>query len=168
MKLILACSNPIRKLKYGVRFMLLTIVFGYVGSVFSAEQIYEFSNTEQESIYQSLVNDLRCLVCQNQNLAGSKAELAGDLRKKTWEMVIAGASEAEVIKFMTTRYGDFVLYRPPFKLATGLLWLGPFLLLAAGVVVLLRLIRRRQGPPGYSAGDHERARALLEGRDTVK
>lgn len=91
-----------------------------------------------------LAEDLRCLVCQNESLAGSRAELAEDLRREIRTQMKAGKSDAEVIEYLTTRYGDFVLYRPPFKPVTYLLWLGPFIFLAIGGAVWAVTLRRRR------------------------
>jgi cytochrome c-type biogenesis protein CcmH len=91
-----------------------------------------------------LAEDLRCLVCQNESLAGSRAELAEDLRREIRAQMKAGKNDAEVIDYLTTRYGDFVLYRPPFKPATYLLWLGPFAFLAIGGAVWFVTLRRRR------------------------
>jgi len=110
-----------------------------------------------------LAHELRCLVCQNQSLAESNASLAVDLRNQIREQLAAGASEQQVIGFMVARYGDFVLYRPPFKATTIALWAGPFLLLALGVVVLVRRIARRRAPaPPLSDAERARAAQLLE------
>jgi len=87
--------------------------------------------------------ELRCLVCQNQTIADSHAELAVDLRNQVREMLRAGKSDAEIVAFMTDRYGDFVLYRPPFKSTTALLWLGPLALMVLGLLVLYRVLRKR-------------------------
>jgi cytochrome c-type biogenesis protein CcmH len=92
-----------------------------------------------------IANELRCLVCQNQTIADSQADLAVDLRRQVREMLQRGDSEAQVIAYMTERYGDFVLYRPPVKAATWLLWFGPALLLAGGLGTLAWVLRRRQG-----------------------
>jgi cytochrome c-type biogenesis protein CcmH len=110
-----------------------------------------------------LAHELRCLVCQNQTLAESNAPLAVDLRNQIREQLQGGASEQDVIDFMVARYGDFVLYRPPFKATTIALWVGPFLLLALGIAVLVRRLLRRR-VPGPQLSDAERARAarLLE------
>src|SRR5687767_13080823 len=110
----------------------------------------------------ALANELRCLVCQNQTIADSNAPLAVDLRNQIREQVKRGASDREILDFMTARYGDFVLYRPPFKAATAALWLGPFLLLAAAAWFLARRIRRRGAAPEISAEDRARAAKLLE------
>jgi cytochrome c-type biogenesis protein CcmH len=110
-----------------------------------------------------LAHELRCLVCQNQTLADSNAPLAVDLRNQIREQLKAGASERDVIDFMVARYGDFVLYRPPFKPSTLALWLGPFLLLALGAGLLVRrLLRRRTPEPELSDAERARAAKLLE------
>jgi cytochrome c-type biogenesis protein CcmH len=112
----------------------------------------------------ALSEDLRCLVCQNESLAGSHADLAVDLRQQIREQMKAGKSDKEIIAFMTERYGDFVLFRPPVKTTTYLLWFGPFLLLAAGIgVQLLYLKKRREQAREKPLSDAERKRveALL-------
>jgi len=90
---------------------------------------------------------LRCLVCQNQTLADSNAELAGDLRRQVREQVAAGKTDEQIVDYLVQRYGDFVLYSPPFKATTVLLWVGPFLLLAVGAGVLVVVLRRRRNAP---------------------
>ncbi len=90
-----------------------------------------------------ITSELRCLVCQNQTIADSHSGLATDLRQQVREMLQRGQSEQQIIEYMTARYGDFVLYRPPFKATTVLLWLGPLLLLLVGVLTLVRVLRRR-------------------------
>jgi cytochrome c-type biogenesis protein CcmH len=107
-------------------------------------EVHDFDSPEQEQRYNKLIDELRCLVCQNQNLADSNAELAVDLRRKTYEMVKQDKSEQEIADFMVDRYGDFVLYRPPFNSSTLLLWTGPFIILSIGVALLIRTIRRRR------------------------
>jgi cytochrome c-type biogenesis protein CcmH len=109
-----------------------------------------------------LAHELRCLVCQNQTLADSNAPLAVDLRNQIREQLKAGKSERDVMDFMVARYGDFVLYRPPFKASTAALWLGPFVLLLLGAWLLLRVVRRRAPQPALSPAEHERAAKLLE------
>ena len=113
----------------------------------------------------TLAEELRCLVCQNQTLADSNAPLAEDLRNQVREKMRQGKSDAEVVAFLVERYGDFVLYRPPLKATTLLLWFGPLLLLAVGFTVLLRRVRRRRQAEDTGIGDEERKRAaeLLAG-----
>jgi len=118
-----------------------------------------------------LAKQLRCLVCQNETIADSRAGLAVDLRNKLREQMAAGKSDAEIIAFMTERYGDFVLYRPPLKATTVLLWVGPFLLLALGILIGWRVVRARARaarPEPMSAADRERAERLLGGEGEVK
>ena len=118
-----------------------------------------------EQRVQHISEELRCLVCQNQSLADSHADLAIDLKNQVREKLKQGASEKDVIAFMTERYGDFVLYRPPLKGTTLLLWFGPGLLLVAGLIALFMRLRRRAMAavePALSAEDRARAAALLE------
>ena len=110
----------------------------------------------------ALAEELRCLVCQNQTLADSNAPLAVDLRNQIREQLTAGKSEQEVRDFMVARYGDFVLYRPPFNPATAALWLGPFAFLVLGGWVLARRLARRRAPQELSAEERARAAKLLE------
>lgn len=98
---------------------------------------------ELQARYDNLINELRCLVCQNQSIADSNAGLASDLRREVHSMLLAGKTDAEILKFMTDRYGDFVLFRPPFVRRTLLLWLAPALLLGAGILVAVRVVQGR-------------------------
>ncbi len=104
----------------------------------------EFASPAEEARYWALIEELRCLVCQNQNLADSDAPLAMDLRDQVLEMVRAGRSDADIKAYLVERYGDFVLYRPPVKPATWMLWFGPALVVMAGAAVLVVAVRRRQ------------------------
>ena len=113
---------------------------------------------------------LRCLVCQNQTIADSNAELAVDLRRQVREQIAAGKSDAEIIDYMVTRYGDFVLYQPPVKATTLLLWGGPALLLLLGAFAMFRIVqarRRAADEPPLTAEERERAARLLGG-DSAK
>jgi len=127
-------------------------------------EVYEFDNAEQETRYNKLIAELRCLVCQNQNLADSNAALAVDLRRKTYRMVKADKSAREIADFMVARYGEFVLYRPPLNSNTLLLWVGPFVILVLGVGLLIRTISRRGNaqPADIDQAKLEAAAALLE------
>jgi cytochrome c-type biogenesis protein CcmH len=104
-------------------------------------------DVQTEQRIRHLAEKLRCLVCQNQSLADSSAELAQDLRQQLREQVAAGRSDDAILDYLVQRYGDFVLYEPPFKPTTLLLWIGPFVLLAAAVLVLLATLRRRRRAP---------------------
>jgi cytochrome c-type biogenesis protein CcmH len=118
-----------------------------------------------------LAKQLRCLVCQNETIADSRAGLAVDLRNKLREQMAAGKSDKEIIAFMTERYGDFVLYKPPMKATTVLLWAGPFVLLAIGLLVGWRVVRGRAKaarPQPLSSADRERAERLLGGEGDVR
>jgi cytochrome c-type biogenesis protein CcmH len=111
----------------------------------------------------ALERELRCLVCQNQTLAESSAPLAMDLRNQIREQLAAGKSEREITDYMVARYGDFVLYRPPLKATTVLLWVGPFVFLFGGFYLLARVLRRRRvAAPELSDAERSRAAKLLE------
>jgi cytochrome c-type biogenesis protein CcmH len=114
-----------------------------------------------------LAAELRCLVCQNQSIAESNADLAVDLRRQIREQIAAGKSDDEIVGFMVGRYGDFVLYRPPFKATTVLLWLGPLALVVAGFWTLGRALRaRRQARvPPLTEEERERAERLLAAKE---
>lgn len=125
----------------------------------------QFDDPQLEQRYQDLIAELRCLVCQNQNLADSDADLAKDLRRKTAEMLRAGESDQAILEYMRERYGDFVLYRPPFNLGNAVLWIGPFVLLFLVAVVLLLRIRRQQTASSAiddSAIDSEQRRKIRD------
>ena len=109
-----------------------------------------------------VASELRCLVCQNQTLADSNAPLAVDLRNQIREQLKAGKSEREITDFMVQRYGDFVLYRPPFKASTVALWTGPFLLLALGAWLFYRRLGKTTAQPPLSTAERSRAAKLLE------
>jgi cytochrome c-type biogenesis protein CcmH len=121
-------------------------------------------DTVLEERYHKLVTELRCLVCQNQTIADSNADLAKDLRREVRDMLVGGKTDEQIKEFMLARYGDFVLYRPPVKTTTVPLWIGPFVLLAIGLVVVAVMVRRRsrQAQPEMKSEDVERARKLLD------
>ncbi|HJV74181.1 MAG TPA: cytochrome c-type biogenesis protein [Noviherbaspirillum sp.] len=130
------------------------------------------ADPELEKRVMKLSEELRCLVCQNQTIADSHAELAVDLRNQVREKLASGMSNQDVIDFMVERYGDFVLYRPPVKGITWLLWFGPFALLVAGIGVLVMKLRRRRtaDETGDTLPENEmkRAASLLEGGSDTK
>ena len=119
--------------------------------------------TEQRLVVIS--EEMRCLVCQNESLAGSRSDLANDLRREIRILIKEGKTDDQIRSFMVERYGDFVLYRPPVKPITWLLWIGPFVILLGGIIGLIVYLRRRnQGMPSttLSAEDNRRIDALLK------
>lgn len=137
--------------------IILIMLLGWA-SLTSATEVRQFDDSEKQAHYEHLIEELRCLVCQNQSLADSDADLAKDLRSEVYDMIQSGKSEKEAISFLTDRYGDFVLYRPPIKPITWLLWGGPLLILLAGGVFLLRQSRTRgiQTDTGISEDERKR------------
>ena len=129
-------------------------------------EFHSFENKQQEQLYLQLIAELRCVKCQNQNLAESNAELARDMRDKSYEMVIKGASREDVVNYMTARYGDFVLYNPPFKVKTLLLWIGPPIFLFLSLFMLFKLIRNQKNQPTETLSDTDRdaVRELLSNK----
>ena len=107
------------------------------------EAVPEAADPALETRMSRITSELRCLVCQNQTIADSNASLAVDLRRETRELLRQGKSDREVVDYMTARYGDFVLYRPPLKASTALLWFGPAAMLVAGAGALILILRRR-------------------------
>ena len=124
---------------------------------------FDFSGNVEEQRYKDLLAELRCLVCQNQSLVDSDAELAHDLRLEVYELMEQGRDDTQIRDFLVARYGDFVLYEPPIKPSTYLLWAGPFVLLALGIMMLIRTIRQRRQlqESQFSAEEQERLRQLL-------
>ena len=146
-----------------MRWLLVIILL--IPSLAAAEEARPLADNPQvEARLKTLAVELRCLVCQNQTLADSHAPLAEDLRREVREMIAKGMSDREIIDFLVQRYGDFVLYRPPWKASTTLLWLGPFLLLIAGATGLVFALRRRQkklADVTLSEEEHNRVVQLL-------
>ena len=146
------------------RLLFLAILLTTFTSAMAAGlEAFDFNGNVNEDRYKHLIAELRCLVCQNQSLADSDAGLAHDLRREVWELMDQGQSDAQVVEFLVTRYGDFVLYNPPVKPSTYILWYGPFALLAIGLLVLLRTLKRRskQADSGFSAEEQERLKQVL-------
>ena len=146
-----------------MRWLLVIILL--IPSLAAAEEARQLADNPQiEARLKTLAVELRCLVCQNQTLADSHAPLAEDLRREVREMIAKDMSDKEIIDFLVQRYGDFVLYRPPWKASTTLLWLGPFLLLIAGATGLVFALRRRQKKlveVTLSEAEHNRVAQLL-------
>ena len=133
---------------------------------FAGEAAPAAADPQLEARLMHLASELRCLVCQNQSLADSHADLAVDLKNQVREKMKQGMSDREIVDYMVARYGDFVLYRPPMKGSTLMLWFGPFLLLVAGLAALFyRLRTTRPQAPELTEADHARAAALLAADD---
>jgi len=148
-------------LKHSVRACLLVLCCVCI-PVASATEIRTFKDTTEQLRYERLVEELRCLVCQNQSLADSDADLARDLRDEVYQIIRSGKSDEEAVQFLVERYGDFVLYRPPVKPITWLLWLGPFVALAGGLLFIRSRTRQHAATrsPELSATERERLRQL--------
>ncbi|MGH8632259.1 MAG: cytochrome c-type biogenesis protein, partial [Burkholderiales bacterium] len=133
----------------------------------AADMPLEFSSAADEERYHRLLEELRCLVCQNQTLADSAADLAQDLRNEVHARIRAGQGDGEIIDFMVQRYGDFVLYRPPLKTSTWLLWAGPFLLLLLAAIIVLRRAHAASadGVAPLDDSEQQKLRALLPGSE---
>ena len=127
-----------------LRAVLAGVAFAFYGLAFAAP---ENLSPEQTERYHSLLEELRCLVCQNQNIAESNASLAQDLKRQVADMLVAGRSDDEIKSYLQARYGDFVLYRPPFKPTTWLLWLTPFVVLIATLLIAVWMLRKRRPEP---------------------
>ncbi len=125
---------------------------------------YKFDDPNKADDFRHLIEQMRCLVCQNESLAGSNAELAVDLRNEIYDMMQAGQDKDQIIQFMVARYGDFVLYSPPVKPSTYPLWFGPVLLFIFGAVVLFRILRRKSQTreAELSAEEQQRLDQLLK------
>ena len=132
-----------RNHKFFIVIFLLIISFTAVAQKTGVQEPLVFASQQQQERFNKLTEELRCLVCQNQNLADSDAPLAHDLRREVHEMVLAGRTNQQIKEFLVTRYGDFVLYRPPVQKNTYLLWLAPLVLLLIGGLVLRSSISKR-------------------------
>jgi len=148
---------------------LLGLLLSIPLSVSAKIELHQFESKQQEALYNKMIEELRCLVCQNQNLADSNAELAVDLREKTYKMVVQNKSESDIVDYMVNRYGDFVLYKPPFKINTLILWIGPFFLLVLAIYFAMKIIRqgstKAQSETAEVKAEHESIRKLLEQED---
>ena len=145
-------------------YVLMLALLAYGGAMAKeATQLAEDPVVEQRLIVIS--EEMRCLVCQNESLAGSRSDLANDLRRELRTLIKQGKTDAEIREFMVSRYGDFVLYRPPVKPSTWLLWAGPFGLMILGVVALFVYLRRRSADVGTDVltdDERKRAEAMLQ------
>ena len=145
----------------------LAVSGGAARIAIAADTPLEFADPAQQARYQALISNLRCLVCQNQTLADSEADLAQDLREQIYERMNQGASDKDIIDFLLARYGDFVLYNPPLQENTWILWFGPFVLLAAAAAVFIRVARasRAADAPVLSDAEQKQFRELIAGSD---
>jgi len=159
-----------RALTY-VLVVFTTVFIAMISSqVHAAIEVVEFETQRQEQQYKEVIDELRCVVCQNQNLADSDAPLAKDLREITADMVRRNQSKEQIKAFMVQRYGEFVLYRPPLNAANSLLWFGPFILLFVILILAVRFIANRQQQdhqgnnedPYITEARREEIRALLQ------
>ena len=135
-----------------------------LGCLAAADPAERLPDPGQEVRARALFQEIRCVVCQNESIDASEAELARDLRGVVREQVAAGRSDAEIKQFLVQRYGEFVLFRPRFGWGTAALWLAPFVVVLAGVTMMLRRGRRQVSPPALSE-DEERRLAVLTGDD---
>ncbi len=129
--------------KFFIILFLFTVSLSAFAQKTDVQEPLLFANQQQQERFNKLTEELRCLVCQNQNLADSDAPLAHDLRREVHEMVLAGRTNEQIKEFLVTRYGDFVLYRPPVQKNTYLLWLAPLVLLLIGALILRSSISKR-------------------------
>ena len=147
---------------------LATLIALSLGSVFARDAVPLSDDPVTEQRLISISEEMRCLVCQNESLAGSRSDLANDLRREIRILISEGKSDDQIRSFMVERYGDFVLYRPPVKPVTWLLWIGPFVILGIGITGLLMYLRRRNSSvPNVvlTDADNQKIDALLNATD---
>lgn len=148
-----------------LRTLLVCCALMFAGAALANEATPLAADVAVEKRLMEISEELRCLVCQNETIAASRADLAQDLRREIRKMIAAGKTDKEILDFMVERYGDFVRYRPPVKPSTWLLWGGPFVLLAGGIAALIAFLRRRvkdKAAPELSEEERRRAAALLD------
>lgn len=151
-----------------MRMLLMLLLLTACLPAFAKEAAPAVDDPVLEQRAMKLAAELRCLVCQNQSLADSNADLAIDLKNQVRSQIREGRSDAQIREYMVARYGDFVLYSPPWKPTTALLWAGPFILLIAGALTLVMVLRSRRArivTTELTADEHARAQALLGGED---
>ncbi|WP_296805326.1 cytochrome c-type biogenesis protein [Thiocapsa sp.] len=148
--------HRVRKLSLSLALLAGTLAFGNL-SAYTLEE-FKFEQPGQHEAFRDLIAKLRCLVCQNESLAGSQAGVAQDLREEVYRMMLEGQSDEEIVTFLVDRYGDFVLYEPPIKPSTYILWFGPFIFLGVGGYLLFRTLGRKKDEPEEDLTEAERAR----------
>ncbi len=148
------------------KFICAILLLLFVAPVFSAIQEYAFESEQEEDRFKKLTYEMRCPKCLNSNLAGSDAPIAADLRQEIYRQITEGRSNDEIIDFMSSRYGDFILYRPRLTLATFFLWFGPAILLLAGLFIVRRMLLAsalvQQNETALSTDEQETLRKLLK------
>ena len=127
--------------KFISKLVLLIVVSFSLSAAAAPIETFQFDSLETEKVFHKLSEEIRCLVCQNQNIAESNADLAKDLRLEIYTMLSEGKTEDEIVDFMVDRYGDYVLYRPPFKPMTWLLWFGPVIVFFIGMIFVVRFMK---------------------------
>ena len=150
------------------QFFLATLIALSLGGAFARDAVPLADDPVTEQRLISISEEMRCLVCQNESLAGSRSDLANDLRREIRILISEGKSDDQIRSFMVERYGDFVLYRPPVKPVTWLLWIGPFVILGVGIAGLLMYLRRRNSSvPNVvlTDADNQKIDALLNATD---
>lgn len=140
------------------RMALVALLCLQIGPLRADDAPLVFDTPQQQQRYKHLIRELRCLVCQNETLADSTADLAQDLRREVYQQIMSGQDDAAIIAYLTDRYGDFVLYRPPLKRSTWLLWFGPFVLLLLGLFILFRILRQAPAASTNDLSEEERTR----------
>ena len=132
----------------------------------AAIEEYAFDSEQQEDRFKKLTYEMRCPKCLNSNIAGSDAPIAADLRMEIYDQIREGRNNDEIIEFMSSRYGDFILYRPRLTMGTFILWFGPAFLLLAGIVIVRRMMMNSQrianNETGLSSAEQEQLRQILE------
>jgi len=143
-------------LKFALLLMTALLLSSQVHAKF---ETHDFATPQMESDYNSLVHELRCLVCQNQNLSDSNAELAQDMRLLVYKKLSEGLSKDEIVDFMVVRYGDFVMYRPPVKKATFLLWFGPLIFFVIAALVVFSYMRKQKKEVAATVNEQQQKKA---------
>lgn len=147
--------NSSRVLRLAALALLLALALPLLAQPASDPAPLQFENAVEEKRFHLLVHELRCVMCQNQSLADSNAQIAVDLRREVLGLIRDGRSDTEIRQFLVERYGEFVLYRPQVGAKTWLLWFGPALVLLAGAVIVIATVRRRAGPPPTEPDDSQ-------------
>ena len=153
---------------YGILFWGFLAIILLLQPAFAGIDIYQFDNVKEEQRFRDLIAELRCPKCQNQNLADSNAGLAKDLKDRTYQLVKEGKTNKEIKNYLVDRYGDFIIYKPPFRLSTWLLWIGPLLvlLLVFGVFIRKNLKTPKNQAMDISLAEQQRLKNLLDSRES--